>query len=97
MDNITAIILAVFASTGFWAFIQKLYDNHKKKKTPQDLMLLALGRDRLLHLSKAYLSNGYIPDDEYENYKDMGEAYLAMDGNSKVKRKYFETLELDVK
>ena len=97
MDNITSIVLAVFASTGFWAFVQKLYDNHKKKKTPQDLMLLALGRDKLLYLSKKYLEMGYIPDDEYESFKDMGEAYLAMEGNSRVKRKYFEALELDTK
>lgn len=97
MDNITPIILAIFASTGFWAFIQKVYDSRKKKKTPQDLMLLALGRDRLLYLSKRYLERGFIPDDEFESFKDMGEAYLAMDGNSKVKRKYFEALELDIK
>lgn len=97
MDNITTIILAVFASTGFWSFVQKLYDNHKKKKTPQDLMLLALGRDRLLHLSKAYLEQGYIPDDEYDNFKLIGEAYIAMDGNTSVKRKYLDAIELDTK
>lgn len=97
MDNVTTIVLAIFASTGFWAFIQKVYDSRKKRKTPQDLMLLALGRDRLLYLSKKYLGMHYIPDDEYESFKDMGEAYIALDGNSKVKRKYLEAIQLETK
>ena len=92
MDNITTIVLAIFASTGFWAFISQVYTAHKKMKTPQDEMLLALGRDRLLHLSKEYMSKGYIPDDEYDTFKAMGEAYIAMDGNSSCKRKYLEAI-----
>ena len=55
MDNITTIILAIFASTGFWTFLNQLITAKKKKKDPQEQMLLAICRDRLLHLSKAYL------------------------------------------
>lgn len=94
--DITTIIIAVFASTGFWAFIQRVYENHSKKKTPQQQMLLALCRDRLLHLSKSYLAKGYIPDDEYETFVEMGEAYILL-GNSGVKRKYLTAKELPVK
>lgn len=94
MDNITTIILAIFASTGFWSLVSQIYTNHKQKKTPQEEMILALGRDRLLHLSKAYQQRGYIPDDEYDTFKKMGEAYIAMDGNSNTKRKYLEAIQL---
>ena len=94
--DITTIIIAVFASTGFWAFVQKLYDDHKKKKTPQERILLALCRDRLLHLSKAYIAKGFIPDDEYETFIEMGESYILL-GNSGVKRKYLMAKELPVK
>lgn len=97
MDNMTTIVLAIFASTGFWTFLQNLIANRKKKKTPQEEMILALGRDRLLHLSKSYMSKGYIPDDEFDTFKMMGEAYIAMDGNSTTKRKYLEAKELPTK
>lgn len=97
MDNITTIILAIFASTGFWSFISQIVNNHKKKKTPQEQMIMAIGRDRLLYLSKAYMAKGYIPDDEFDNFKLMGEAYIAMDGNTSVKRKYLDAIQLDTK
>lgn len=97
MENITTIILAIFASTGFWSFISQIASAHKRKKTPQEQMIMSLGRDRLLYLSKAYLTKGYIPDDEYDNFKLMGEAYIAMDGNTSVKRKYLDAIELDTK
>ena len=97
MDNITTIILAIFASTGFWTFLNQLINNHKHKKTPQEQMIMSLGRDRLLYLSKAYLNKGFIPDDEFDNFKLMGEAYIAMDGNTSVKRKYLEAIKLTTK
>lgn len=97
MDNITTIILAVFASTGFWQLLQKIYETHKKTKTPQEKMLLAIGRDRLLFLSKKYEQMGYIPDDEYENYDEMGEAYIALGGNSQVKKHYQQDVKLPVR
>lgn len=97
MDNITTIVLAIFASTGFWSFISQLINNHKRKKTPQEQMIMAIGRDRLLFLSKSYMKAGFIPDDEYDNFKLMGEAYIALDGNTNVKRKFLEAVELDTK
>lgn len=97
MDNISTIILAVFASTGFWSFISQIITSHKKKRTPQEQMIMAIGRDRLLFLSKAYMKAGFIPDDEYDNFKLMGEAYIALDGNTSVKRKYLDAVKLNTK
>lgn len=97
MDNITTIILAIFASTGFWTFLNQVISNHKHKKTPQEQMIMAIGRDRILFLSKTYMKMGYIPDDEFDNFKLMGEAYIAMDGNTSVKRKYLEAIKLTTK
>lgn len=97
MDNITSIVLAIFASSGLWTLIQHVYDNHKKKKTPQEQMIMAIGRDRILFLSKTYMKMGYIPDDEFDNFKLMGEAYIAMDGNTSVKRKYLDAVKLNTK
>lgn len=94
MDNITTIILAIFASTGFWTFLNQLITAKKKKKDPQEQMLLALCRDRLLHLSKAYLEKGVIPSDEYNTFRELGEAYLVLDGDDVVSQKYKAAIKL---
>lgn len=96
MNTTTTIILAVFASTGFWNFLTVIINNIRKKRTPQDNMLLALGRDKLLFLNKKYRKMGYIPDDDYETYIALGEAYEAMEGNSLVKKGFEENLKLPV-
>ena len=59
-------------------------------------MLLALGRYRLNHLCKRYLRLGEIPDDEYEIFIAMGEAYKGLNGNSYVKKLFEECKELHI-
>lgn len=39
---------------------------------------------------------GYIPDDDYETYIALGEAYEAMEGNSLVKKGFEENRKLPV-
>lgn len=87
-ELIMPLLVAVLASNGLWTLVLRLYDSHKKAKTPQEKMILAIGRDRLLFLSQKYEKLGLIPEEEYENYKAMGEAYIEMGGNSRVKRHY---------
>lgn len=70
------VVCAVFASSGFWALIQKLND----KKDAKSKMILGLGHDRIISLCKRYLEQGWIAVDDYENlheylyvpYKEMG-------------------------
>ena len=96
--NITVTIaLAIFASTGFWQFILAVYNNRTKKKTPVDNMVLALGRDKLLFLNKKYRKKGFIPEDDFETYVGLGEAYEAMGGNTLVKKGFEENRKLPVK
>lgn len=93
IGSVTAICVAVFASQGFWDWMK----TKRKKKTPQDLMLLAIGRDLLLQRSKTYDKCGFIPEDEYESFKSLGDAYVGMGGNSLVKKRYNQAKELPVK
>lgn len=95
MSTITLAIIglfgSVFASQGFWEWIRT------RKKTPQDKMLLAIGRDRLLFLCKKYKANGYIPEDEFEAFTAMGDAYIEMGGNSTIKKMYGDCKNLPLK
>lgn len=97
MDNIVTVILAVLASSGLWECVKLLIERYSKKKTPTQEVVLALGRDRLLHLCKQYREMAYIPEEDYETFVAMGDAYILMHGNSKVKKLFEECRKLPIK
>ena len=86
------IFAACLGSNGFWQWLMM----KRKKNSPSDNMLLALGRYRLNHLCKRYLRLGEIPEDEYESFIAMGEAYKGLNGNSYVKKLFEECKELHI-
>ena len=92
MNTLTTIILAVFASGGFWTFLQAMITSHRKKK-----MVLALGRDKLLFLNKKYKKLGFIPEDDYETYIALGEAYIGMEGNTLVRKGFEDGRKLPIR
>lgn len=96
-STVTIAIIGIFAATfggsGFWQFIA----SKSRKKTPMELMLMAIGRDRLNFLCKKYIKQGYVPEDECESFYEMGDAYIGAEGNSKVKHLYLQAKELPVR
>lgn len=82
-EQITTIILSVFASSGFWAFLQYLM-NRKDARTE---MLIGLGHDRIVYLGTKYIEQGYITAEEYENlYEYLYRPYEKIGGNGSAKR-----------
>jgi hypothetical protein len=90
---VVTIIVAIFASSGFWDWLK----TRRKKMTPFEQVTMAIGRDRLNYLSKKHIKAGYIPEDEFESFKELGEAYLEAGGNTMVKELYLEAMELPKK
>lgn len=83
MNDLITIILAVIASSGFWAFLQFLLS----KKDVKTQMLIGLGHDRIVYLGMTYIERGWITKDEYENLNDyLYEPYKKMGGNGSAKR-----------
>lgn len=97
MDLTMKIVLAIFASTGFWNFLTTWLTTKKKRKTPVENMILALGRDKLLFLNKKYRKMGFIPEDDFETYNDLGDAYIGMGGNNLVKKGFEENRKLPIR
>lgn len=86
-ETLLTLVLAIFASSGFWAFISLILQNKYSKENTvsehqraQDRMLVGLGHDRIVTLCSQYLDRGYITQDEYDDvitylylpYKDLG-------------------------
>lgn len=87
-------LCAVFASTGFWALIQKRMD----KKDNKTKMLIGLGHDRVVSLGMKYIRRGWITQDEYENlYEYLYKPYEDLGGNGSAKRIMEEVNKLPIR
>lgn len=97
-ETILAIVLAIFASSGFWTFVKTLYENRVKKKSAENRLLLGLAQDRIVHLGKSYIKRGDITKDEYETLHDaLYVPYREMGGNGVAKRVMDEVEKLTIK
>lgn len=90
---IITVVCAVFASSGFWAFMSTKstkHDSHTK-------LLIGLGHDRIMDLSLRYIERGYITRDEYENlYEYLYKPYKAAGGNGSAERIIQEVNKLPI-
>lgn len=91
---IVSVIIAVIASSGFWAFISKI----SEKKDVRTRMLIGLGHDRIMFLGLQYIDRGWITADEYENlYEYLYKPYEMIGGNGSAKRIMEEVKRLPIR
>ena len=86
-DLIITIIVAVFASGGFWAFLTAVINKVLDKKNAKTQMILGLGHDRIKFHCERYIEQGWISSDDYEDLeKYLYGPYTKMGGNGTVKK-----------
>lgn len=78
---IIPIIVAVFASTGFWQFVNNQIEAKKKKKSAETELILGLAHDRIYELCRHYIERGYIATSEYDNLMYLYRPYHKCGGN----------------
>lgn len=84
---IVSIVGAVFASTGFWAFLSTLIQRRDKKESAEAQMLKGLGHDRICYLGSVYIKQGYISKEDYENLHDyLYKPYKKLGGNGTAEK-----------
>lgn len=94
MEKTTAIIVAIFASSGLWQLLMFLLQRHDGKKDcensemqKQSEMLKGLGHDRICYLGETYIARGYITKSEYDNLKNyLYQPYRNIGGNGTAER-----------
>ena len=90
-----SIILGMLASNGLFAFITFLISRHdQKKETPERIMLKALGADRLGVLLRDWMHNDVSPASEWKTISDLYDGYIALGGNSEIKKLYKEAQDI---
>lgn len=81
----STLIIAIVSSQAMFSFIQFLIIRHDSKRSAADTAILAILRDRLLHLCNKYLEAGCIDIYEEESFSKLYEAYTKLGGNSFIK------------
>ena len=80
MSTVTAIAVAVFASTGFWSFLWQVIQGRQQPRTADSRLLLGLAYRSICQLCGHYIERGWLTKDEYEDlvkylyapYRDAG-------------------------
>ena len=94
LEMTLTVVVAVIASSGFWAFIQR----KAEKKDLKTEMLVGLAHDRILFLGMKYVERQWITKDEYENlYEYLYRPYEKLGGNGSAKRIMKEVDKLPIK
>ena len=87
MPELITIIVAVFASSGFWLFVQTVYTSRKKKRSAEDRLLMGIGFSKISDLGMRYIERGYVTRDEYNDLnRYLYEPYKEMGGNGTAER-----------
>lgn len=93
----TEIILAVIGSSALFSFVEFLITRRDTHKSTLENAILALLRDRLLHLCNKYMNAGEIDIREEESLCKLYEAYTGLGGNSFIGELYNSVMELPKK
>lgn len=78
---IIPIIVAVFASTGFWQFVNARVEARRRTKSDETELILGLAHDRIYDLCRHYIARGDITTSEYDNLMYLYRPYNKCGGN----------------
>lgn len=81
-EIIVAIVVAIFASTGFWTLMQTIYQNKAKKVRSEQILLTGLARSEIIRLANEYIERGTITTAEYAEFCQFCEAYKKLPGGN---------------
>ena len=82
MEHLTEIVLAIFASTGFWACVQAVILKHMDRRSAERAALLGLLHEKLVAQCEVYLDKGYISEGQYRDLDEyIYQPYKNLGGN----------------
>ena len=94
-DLIFKLVLAIFASTGFWAFITQVVIRKIDAKDAKTQMLIGIAHDRIYYLCSTYIERGYITVEEFDNLQYLYKPYHdGLHANGTGKRLFEECEKL---
>ena len=87
METMVTIILSIFASSGFWAFVTFALQRKDEKRDSRDKILMGIARRQILLDAEIHFARGYITPDDYNELNDyLYQPYKALGGNGSAER-----------
>lgn len=87
-EHVVAIVVSIFASTGFWTLINTIVQNNKTSKSVERTALLGLLHDKIYSLCQQYIAKGYVTLEEFDNLEYLYRPYIQMGGNGTGEKLY---------
>lgn len=89
MDHITQILIAAFASTGFWAVVNSILQARRDRKTAYSdkIRIIEAGvrgllHEKLIERCEYFISQGKITEGEYRDLEEyIYKPYKGLNGN----------------
>ena len=75
------IIIAIFASSGFWTLVLYFVQKKDRDKNATTAALLGLLHDRIYEICTEAILRGYTSFSEYDNVINLWNPYAALGGN----------------
>ena len=95
MEHITQIVIAIFASTGFWALVQAVVLRIMDRRSAERAALLGLLHERLVEQCESYLDRGYATEGEIRDLEEyIYTPYRNLGGNGTGEQMFDKTREL---
>lgn len=97
-ETLVTILVAIFASGGFWAFLQTWLNNRSRARSAEQRLILGLAFRQIVELCDLYITRGYIDTEEYKELaKYLFEPYKEMGGNGTAARLIREVEKLPMR
>lgn len=89
-EAVITIVCAVFASGGFWTFIQKLMDKRSKEKKYEREIILGMAREKIIRWGNELIDKKNVSLLEFQDFSNYCNAYFGLGGNGGGKEKFEE-------
>jgi len=95
--QIVGLVLAVFASSGFWQYVIYKAQTKDRQKSAESRLLMGIAYSKICDLSGKYIERGSISRDEYSDLKKyLYDPYREMGGNGTCERLMKEVDKLPI-
>lgn len=94
LQTMITLICAVFASQGFWAWLQ----SRSERKSALTRLVMGLGYAKIMDLGEKYVNRGNVTKDEYQDFvKYLYEPYRDLKGDGTAEKMMDEVKKLPLR
>lgn len=97
ITTIITVLCSLFASSGFWAFVQYRAQKKDDKEDNMANMVRGLAHEHIVDIGREFIKRGYITLEEFNEFtKYLYEPYSKLGGNGLAKKIYDEVASLPI-